>query len=122
MVLILLLEVRQRPRPGGLSVWGAAHVGADGGLDLLGLPAVGLQIASAHHDVLSLLSSCHGRAEVDLRAADDASLMRAAATSSFSATPPWGAFAESLGARAGQLPLLSARQSRRDPDPTRDTA
>ncbi|HEY7314448.1 MAG TPA: hypothetical protein VH643_34185 [Gemmataceae bacterium] len=72
MAPILLLEVRQRTRTGRLLVGGAAHIRTDRSLDLFGLPAVGLQIVPAYHNILTSPSPHHSSAGINLRAANDA--------------------------------------------------
>ena len=59
MFLVLLLEMRQRPRAGRLPVRGAAHVGTDRGLDPFGV---------IHHPELTVTVADVDRLEEVLRA------------------------------------------------------
>jgi hypothetical protein len=61
VILILLLKVGQRTPTGRVPVRGAPHVRTNRGLDLFGLPPVGLQIVSTHHDILTRPSPRYGR-------------------------------------------------------------
>lgn len=65
VLLVLLLEMRQRSRACTLQVWDITLARTNRCLDLLGQSPVCIQISAAHHDVFHCLTLDYSRPEVD---------------------------------------------------------